>query len=57
MSEAGTLLENVVRFTRLLRAAGLPVGPGRGDRGRPRGRGGGAVRARPISTGRCMRRW
>ncbi len=30
MSEAGTLLENVVRFTRLLRAAGLPVGPGRG---------------------------
>ena len=25
MSEAGTLLENVVRFTRLLRAAGLPV--------------------------------
>jgi uncharacterized protein with von Willebrand factor type A (vWA) domain len=29
MSEAGTLLENVVRFTRLLRAAGLPVGPGR----------------------------
>jgi uncharacterized protein with von Willebrand factor type A (vWA) domain len=28
--ESGTLLENVVRFTRLLRAAGLPVGPGRG---------------------------
>ncbi|MCA3264440.1 MAG: VWA domain-containing protein [Azospirillum sp.] len=26
---AGTLVENVVRFARLLRAAGLPVGPGR----------------------------
>lgn len=27
--DEGTLLENVVRFVRLLRAAGLPVGPGR----------------------------
>jgi uncharacterized protein with von Willebrand factor type A (vWA) domain len=27
--EPGTLLENIVRFTRLLRAAGMPVGPGR----------------------------
>ncbi|MCM0021768.1 MAG: VWA domain-containing protein, partial [Tagaea sp.] len=25
----GTLVDNVVRFARLLRAAGLPVGPGR----------------------------
>ena len=25
----GLLLDNIVHFTRLLRAAGLPVGPGR----------------------------
>ena len=37
----GRLAENVMHFVGVLRAAGLPVGPGQGDRRAGSGRGGG----------------
>ena len=51
----GRLVANLMHFARTLRAAGLPVGPGKVHRRGRGGRGGRHHQPRAISTGPCTR--
>ena len=53
MAGGGALLANLMHFARTLRAAGLPVGPGKVHRRGRRRRGGRHHRPAATSTGRC----